>query len=508
MTSWRAVPVWAVLACGVSVGCEPPLEGDAGWEETRVVPESEPPVDAVTGGEGALSPWIFSHPWAVCSDVPERVMDIRPGPLGSQPQQLARAGEVLVFSADDGVSGRELWASAAGARSTSRVRDLRPGAAGSQPRDLTRVGPWVYFIADDGQHGAELWRTDGSAAGTVLVRDIRPGPAGSAPEFLTDVGGTLYFTANDGLSGRELWRSDGTEKGTVQVHEFLPGPGAIALTQLTAWDGGLMLVSSDARETVVWWVGPRGEPRRVFTRAGAGVIFGLTAAGRHLFFLLDPGSEQGELWVVRDTSLSAERVRSFPGDYPSYLTPMDDVLYFMAGAADWYGNPGDAVHGGELWRSDGSVAGTQLVVDLRPGALGSMPKDLVVMNGALYFSADDGVHGRELWRSDGTAEGTELVRDIEPGPVGSAPSGLKVEEGWLFFSAETAGHGREVWYSAGRPWGTSRLSDIAPGAASSNPLDFVRAGWRLFFVASDGARDQELYAVPFRPWFFCFSLDC
>ena len=37
------------------------------------------------------------------------------------------------------------------------------------------------------------------------------------------------------------------------------------------------------------------------------------------------------------------------------------------------------------------------------------------VNGTLFFAADDGGHGRELWKSDGTAAGTVLVKDINPG---------------------------------------------------------------------------------------------
>ncbi len=33
-----------------------------------------------------------------------------------------------------------------------------------------------------------------------------------------------------------------------------------------------------------------------------------------------------------------------------------------------------------------------------------------------YFNADDGINGRELWRTDGTPAGTQLVKDINPGP--------------------------------------------------------------------------------------------
>jgi ELWxxDGT repeat protein len=52
----------------------------------------------------------------------------------------------------------------------------------------------------------------------------------------------------------------------------------------------------------------------------------------------------------------------------------------------------------ELWKSDGTAAGTLLVRDIYPGGVSSDPRDLVAMDNKLYFSADDGVHGRELWQ--------------------------------------------------------------------------------------------------------------
>jgi ELWxxDGT repeat protein len=76
-----------------------------------------------------------------------------------------------------------------------------------------------------------------------------------------------------------------------------------------------------------------------------------------------------------------------------------------------------------------------LFLDINPGATGSTPEQLTVANNKLFFVADDGVHGKELWVSDGTIAGTQIVIDLEAGSTGSSPAGLIAGgDGRVYFS--------------------------------------------------------------------------
>ena len=125
----------------------------------------------------------------------------------------------------------------------------------------------------------------------------------------------------------------------------------------------------------------------------------------------------------------------------------------------------DGIHGSELWKSDGSQAGTVLVKDIDPDADGYDeygPSYLTAVGGTLFFTADDGIHGEELWKSDGTRAGTVLVKDIHPGDYGSDPSSLTDVRGTLFFTARDGIHGSELWKSDGTRAGTVLVKDIRP----------------------------------------------
>src|SRR3954464_10108277 len=123
----------------------------------------------------------------------------------------------LVFAADDGSAGRELWVTDGTTAGTTLLKDINPGPGGSFPgfsqenqlffNDFAALGDGrLVFPAFNGSTGDELWVTDGTTAGTTLVKDINPGPGSSFAGFFAALGdGRLMFAANDGSTGWESW---------------------------------------------------------------------------------------------------------------------------------------------------------------------------------------------------------------------------------------------------------------------------------------------------------------
>src|SRR5262249_19930171 len=144
----------------------------------------------------------------------------------------------------------------------------------------------------------------------------------------------------------------------------------------------------------------------------------------------------------------------------------------------------DPVNGQELWKSDGTTAGTALVKDIRPGSMSAFVDSdeypfnpfLTAVGGTLFFTADDGTSGAELWKRDGTAAGTVLVKAIVPGGGSSGPQRLTNVSGTLYFMAWTAEAGYELWKSDGTAAGTILVKDIRPGNIGSLPFGLTNVG--------------------------------
>jgi ELWxxDGT repeat protein len=214
----------------------------------------------------------------------------------------------------------------------------------------------------------------------------------------------------------------------------------------------------------------------------------LAVIGPTTYFAADDGLHGRELWKSDGTAAGTALVKDlYPGGIGSdlrSLTAANGTLFFTT-----Y----ESAQGTKLWKSDGTAAGTVLVMDIFPTFSGPVPASLAAVNGVLFFPAYDGVHGTELWRTDGTAAGTVLVKDLNPGSNGSSPGSLAAVNGTLFFVAYVGVRGIELWKSDGSAAGTDLVKDVRPGFDGAYPTRLTNVNGTLFFAANDGTHGEELW---------------
>lgn len=211
-------------------------------------------------------------------------------------------------------------------------------------------------------------------------------------------------------------------------------------------------------------------------------------ANGFLYFNSDDGVNGAELWRSNSTAVGTNMVKDInPG------TAGCDADNFISDSYITYFTANDGVSGTELWKTDGTESGTVMVKDIFPGSEGSNPSDLVNINGIIYFSANNSTNGTELWKSDGTGIGTLMVKDIRNGSSGGSPQYLVRIDSTLFFAAYDGINGTELWKSDGTEAGTVLVKDLRTGSNGSYPEYLVNFNDTLFFRASDGILGVELW---------------
>src|SRR5262249_9522393 len=160
---------------------------------------------------------------------------------------------------------------------------------------------------------------------------------------------------------------------------------------------------------------------------------------------------------------------------PYLLTVVGGTLFFVAT---------DDASGSELWKSDGTEAGTGMGKDISPIG-GPAPRGLTAGGGRPFFVARDGGPCEQGGARGRPAEGTVLAKDIRPGSPSSFASNFAAAGRRLHFRAVDDVKGAELWRSDGTTGGTVLFHDIQPGSGSSIPTGLHTVGSLLYFSADD-----------------------
>ncbi len=303
-----------------------------------------------------------------------------------------------------------------------------------------------------------------------LLKDIRAGGSSSNPDQLTAINSTLYFTANDGTNGCEIWKSDGTSSGTVMIYDLSTNDYTICPSYLTSFNSELYF-NADAGDSDNDGT-PQGNElwKTDGTQAGTSLVLEAYPTWG------SPGDD--------DCGAEGELVCEYD---PRHLTVAGSYLYFQAGFNEAAYGSGEGGGDRELWRTDGTTAGTVLVKDINSeshpdgGTSSSSPSELTAVGSTLYFSADDGSNGTELWKSDGTSSGTVMVKNIRSGSGSGNPQRLTAVGSTLYFRAYDSSNGTELWKTDGTSNGTVLVKDInSPTASRKRGRVLLVVAMRLF----------------------------
>jgi ELWxxDGT repeat protein len=186
--------------------------------------------------------------------------------------------------------------------------------------------------------------------------------------------------------------------------------------------------------------------------------------------LLAVSLQAGVPYLVKDINENVFPAGSYPDDFVS----LGNLAFFTTNTSN-----GEAL---ELWRTDGTAAGTFKV--------GGRPESRAIWNGKLWFTTGFGAN-TSLWSSDGTVAGTQkmVLPTATPAIV---PTYLMAGPTHLYFF--NAG---KLWRTDGTTGGTTQLTSVAvkPGTWYSDPevLWSAISGSTLYFLADSGTIGVELW---------------
>ena len=371
---------------------------------------------------------------------------------GKRARDLAAGSGARVRLALRGLGGRRAL-SRQGYLPRRAEQHLLPGQWLVAP-DATPRSPWREAgVRGDEQRGADvrpsdqrLWLSDGTAAGTRQTSV----PADDNPAI--EIRGGFAFAAR-----AEVWRTDGASDLLVKPTEpnFYP--------QLRGGVGARALFGWGNSEPSALWASDGSVAGTSLLRDFAPLILGSlrpAELGGYSYFSVKSSPAQlgatGQLWRTDGTAAHTELLASFSGDSDvRYLTPLGARLVFN-------GRTGSS--GNELWVTDGSAAGTKLLVDLGPGTADGVDamSPMFATATAVYFLGDNGSTRRGLFATDGTAGGTRFVSDVVPDFQRQtyAPRATAAAfQGKLFYSTTVAG-ATSLWSSGGTAATTAAVAPL------------------------------------------------
>jgi ELWxxDGT repeat protein len=424
-----------------------------------------------TDGDGSLSSTEISYTVEMCQKYATTSMPVIPSGQGVQ------YNGVILFVGNDGVHGNELWRTDGTPAGTWIVKDIRTGTQSSgltlnfaEKKAVYHNGD-IIFTANDGVHGTELWSTDGTSEGTRLYEDLSTGVQGSNPNQLTIHNGNLHVSATidsvntlvsvtPNMVRTECYDTEGHfGPSYTDVNNLYQSPNGITshngtLTFITKLEGvGNFQLVSSADPLDVCQISTKS-----FINGVDPGSFTLPVMKEEVYFSGNTGSAH-ELWKI-DSNQNIQLMGTFSSS-PRFNTEVgtsithNDYLLFSADSGSGY----------ELHSTDGTPTGTSIVQDIYSGSTGSNPSQFVVSAGEVFFTAEAANTGNELYKISYPSSGgvtTAIVTDIAGGSQSGVPGTVTplVYGNGVLFIGSNAATGSEIWTTTGTASTTNIFLDL------------------------------------------------
>ena len=284
-----------------------------------------------------------------------------------------------------------------------------------------------------------------------------PGSSFGDQKYFTIFNNHLYYSSasTPSSSNVELWKSNGTQNGTNQFADI----------------------------NTALWVGNGSNPRDFMEFNGylyfTADVFGVT--GREMYRTNGTTTE-----LFKDFRLGTESGFDI-GTNSHQFVVVDNAMYFFAR---------EDGNGYDLWKTDGTIEGTQKLVELNSFGLG-LRNYFFELNGDLIFLMDDdndAIIGSELYKYSVATNTVSLVKDINP--TNSNTSSIHTLfltkfDDRLFFTAHN-GTERKLYVTDGTEAGTHTVENEIP-INYTNPGQLHVFNNELYFIATVNGLGIDLY---------------
>jgi len=291
-------------------------------------------------------------------------------PFHLQPSSLRTFGNSLALLTNAENTGTEL-SLVDSTTNALTILDIAPGAGSgaSDGSTIAAMDGFILYVRGDPNDGLHLYRSDGTLTGTALVTDLGPGVQVSqiSPNIVvTRVGDRAIFQSENMQNGPQLWGSDGTAAGTAAlIGTPIGGTPAFYVKPLIG------VVGSHAYYGVY-----TGSTYQVVATDG-------TASGTHVLTAVGALDITGTDLV--DTQVAGD----------------DNLTFIYVYHRD--SSSGTSKH---LYAY---APQTNTVTHLTDTTLVDTSEKMLFLGAQLFFRGSDATHGEQPWVSDGTAAGTHIL---------------------------------------------------------------------------------------------------